>query len=165
MRLIIFCILFFIISSESFAQQLNSICSAVEERNNHSSVVYKPGVDVHGNAVKPANLKNDTGIFNIPEIISFPLNYDLAKDLAEIPDHIEFSSNLAMIEIHLDGSVYINGENFNSEIQTLCDGDKILEKKQLFVDKDTSEEILQSNLHHNVTNNASEGIMIFGEGN
>jgi hypothetical protein len=165
MRIIIFCILFFIISSECLAEQLNSVCNAVEERNNHSSVVYKPGVDVHGNAVKPANLKNDNGIFNIPEIISFPLNYDLAKDLAEIPDHMEFTSNLAMIEIHLDGSVYINGEDFNSEIQSLCDGEKILKKKQLFVDKDTSVEILQSNISNSMTNSSSEGIMIFGEGN
>lgn len=164
MKKIFFILLFFIISSECRADQISTICDALDERNNHKSVTYTPGVDVHGNPVIPANV-NNVGLFTIPEIISFPLSYDLARDIAVLPDNLELTSNLATIEIHIDGNVYIDGESFSNEIQSLCNGEAISEKRQLKLGQDTQEKIIQSSISNVANKNNDQGIIIYGEGN
>ena len=80
-----------------------------------ADVNYKPGVDVRGNAVKPADL-NSGGQVGLPEDFSFPLTVDLSERLGLDSSDILARPVLGEIKVS-GGKVTFNGEPLRSDEQ------------------------------------------------
>ena len=57
-----------------------AFCNALIKHTPDADVAYQPGVDVHGNAVTPADLPNQPQM-KLPDKINIPLTLNLAKTL------------------------------------------------------------------------------------
>ena len=80
---------------------------------------YKPGVDVNGNEVVPADL-ND-GCIKQSEGIHIPLQLDLADRLQRIEElGITSEGQLGFVDVYADGRVAYNGKDISSHIETYC---------------------------------------------
>lgn len=78
-----------------------------------SSVAYKPGVDVHGKPVVPANLESGAN-WQLPQTVSFQVREDLA---AQGPR--EYEADFAEIKVNLGtNQITLNGQPLTSPDQT-----------------------------------------------
>lgn len=85
-------------------------------------VAYKPGVDVNGNPVVPAD-----GGATIPmqsHYTEVPLNIDLANKL-HINRPAEANMTVASIRIYDDGRVLYNGQDISQQTSALCGGQPV----------------------------------------
>lgn len=113
----------FLISSFSLAhaQTKSPLCHLLH--NPSSDIHFKPGVDVHGKAVAPADLNQPPVI--VENVIKIPLTIDMAARLGRrIPAGTELETSLGLIEIYPDGRVVYNGEDWRDQANALCHTEK-----------------------------------------
>jgi hypothetical protein len=114
------------------AQETDVLCKAVTQHTPQSDVAYQAGVDAYGNAVVPADL--NSAPFQVPNVIKVPLNIDLAERMGALVDGVQLEAPLGMIEIHQDGRVRYNDQDWTAPVMTLCgQADKV--KKEIPVKK------------------------------
>lgn len=101
------------------ANNNNAVCQTLVNHKPIAGVTHQPGVDVKGNAVTPADVNGAQ--FKVPEIIKVPLTIDLAKRVAALTGTgIQMDGNMGMLEIHDDGKVMYNNQDWTSPVNTLC---------------------------------------------
>jgi hypothetical protein len=91
-------------------------CATLTRHMPAPDVAYKPGVDVHGKKVTPADLPGNTAIA-VPEIVNIPITIDLAARYG-----IPATSNLFKGEAYAgtarvrvsDGRAWFNGKPLSS---------------------------------------------------
>ena len=94
-------------------------CSKLVQHVPAPGVEYKPGVDVEGNAVAPADL-GGTPVIKMPEKVHIPITVDIAKRYG-----IPATSNLFKPEAYIgsarvniqDGRAWFNGQPLSGEEQ------------------------------------------------
>ena len=81
-----------------------------------SDVAYKPGVDVHGRAVAPADLGGSVAI-DLPKEFSIPITVDLQKRLGIPVDPNQFQTQNFTVGtvVWRDGQGFFNGQPLQSE--------------------------------------------------
>ena len=86
MRVKIFSVVLILLVLNTAAARANdndvdpALCRALTKHTPAPDVAYQPGVDVHGNAVAPADLSGQPQ-FKLPDKIEIPLTVSLAKTL------------------------------------------------------------------------------------
>ncbi len=91
------------------AEEYSAVCPLLADHHLRKEVIHKGNADVSGNS------------FQVPEIVKVPLNIDLAKRVASlIGKGVELDSQMGMLEIHQDGTVKYNGEDWTAPVNTLC---------------------------------------------
>lgn len=82
-------------------------------------VAYKPGVDVKGKKVVPADL--DAPTMDLPKTILIPLSVDMSDKLQNNGvDGAMMEAPLGMLEIHPNGRVVYNGKDLTPQVYALC---------------------------------------------
>jgi hypothetical protein len=115
------------------AEEKPAICKILETHQPQNDVAYQPGIDAYGRPVVPANL-NSASTFKVPEIIKIPITIDLAERLNAVEDGVQLEAPLGMVEIHQDGRVRYNGEDWSQPVATLCGKShkiEVIEEKEL----------------------------------
>jgi len=103
-------------------------CRRLVRHHGQKDAAYKPGVDVQGRKVAPADVAGSPKI-EIPEKITFDLNASLTKFFAKPGElHPILTSDGVLGEIKyntLTGKLYFDGQPMNSEatdeVVTMCD--------------------------------------------
>ena len=98
----------------------NAVCKILATHSSTNNVVYQAGVDVNGNPVVPAQLNSDPIIDSL-NIVKVPLNINLAQRVSRLSGQgIQMDAPLGMLEIHQDGKIKYNGEDWTKPVMTLC---------------------------------------------
>ncbi len=96
-------------------------CRLLPEHKADANVAYQPGVDVHGKAVVPADINSPAGSSLANQTIVVPLTVDLADRLhGQNIQGLQLDGNLGYLEIHPDGRVSHNGQDWTSQVYVLC---------------------------------------------
>ncbi|WP_252724113.1 MULTISPECIES: hypothetical protein [unclassified Thalassospira] len=116
-------------TSEASAPTIIVTRAACKELVTHvpdDDVAYKPGVDVRGNAVAPADLNGGSNILNsLPKEIEFPVTIDFFKYSGiTVPDGVSGEQNVGKIT-YRNGRVYFNDQPLgddanNAELIDAC---------------------------------------------
>lgn len=122
LSLVAFLILVFI--SPSWANEKNNLVKLCETMAvNHvpdASVEYKPGVDVNGKAVAPADIGTQLDMADIYPVY-IPLELDILSRFApNVPNGINSEAVIAVIAVHEDGRTYYNGQDISGELNAYC---------------------------------------------
>ena len=100
-------------------QASEAVCRILEREAKVAPAAYVGGVDVNGKEVVPADINNTPSI--VPEVIKVPLTVDLAQRVASLTDQAGLlEAPLGMIEIHQDGTVKYNDEDWTNSVKALC---------------------------------------------
>jgi hypothetical protein len=103
----------------TYAQELPPECRVLPEHKTREDVAYKPGVDVNGKPVIPADINAAPMEFN--ETLVVPLSVDLAERLgSQNIEGLDMTGTLGFLEIHPDGRVAYNGRDLTPQIYALC---------------------------------------------
>lgn len=101
------------------AEEKETLCTILADRIMGDDVAYKAGVDVHGNAVVPADL--NAAPIKVPSVIKIPLQVEMAKRLQILDDlGLETDAQIGLIEIHENGRVVYGGEDISSSVLSAC---------------------------------------------
>ena len=92
-----------------------SDCSRLVTHVAAADVNYRPGVDVNGNAVAPADLNAQPQIA-VPDVISIPVTIDLATNLG-IDTPFLARPTVGEVQISRDGRVTFNGQPIGGNAQ------------------------------------------------
>lgn len=103
----------------AYAQNDLALCKLRTPHVAAADVSYKPGVDVYGNPVVPADLNFVSAA--IPDIIHVPMSVDLVQRLAHVPDGMKMKAETGTAEIHKDGRVILNGQELTQKVAAICD--------------------------------------------
>ena len=90
-------------------------CSRLVNHVAAADVNYRPGVDVNGNAVAPADLNAQPQI-RMPDVISIPVTIDLATNLG-IDTPFLARPTVGEVQITRDGRVSFNGQPIGDAAQ------------------------------------------------
>ena len=90
-------------------------CSRLVTHVAAADVNYRPGVDVNGNAVAPADLNAQPQIA-VPDVISIPVTVDLATNLG-IDTPFLARPTVGEVQITRDGRVSFNGQPIGGPAQ------------------------------------------------
>jgi len=90
-------------------------CSRLVTHVAAADVNYRPGVDVNGNAVAPADLNAQPQI-RMPDVISIPVTIDLATNLG-IDTPFLARPTVGEVQITRDGRVSFNGQPIGDATQ------------------------------------------------
>lgn len=93
-------------------------CKAITGHIPADDVNYKPGVDVSGKPVVPADL--NAAPFVVPDILMIPLSVDLARRLPDPPDGVLGEAPLGFLEVHKNGRITYEGQDWTSQIYAVC---------------------------------------------
>ncbi|MDG2270153.1 MAG: hypothetical protein P8M28_07050 [Alphaproteobacteria bacterium] len=93
----------------------DSDCSQLVTHVAALDVNYRPGVDVNGNAVAPADLNAQPQI-SVPDVISIPVTIDLATNLG-INTPFLARPTVGEVQITRDGRVSFNGQPIGDSAQ------------------------------------------------
>lgn len=118
MRTLMLTALLCLLSVPAYAQNDLALCRLRAQHVAAADVTYKPGVDVHGNPVVPADLNAVPNM--VPDIIKIPMNIDLAQRLGKVPAGMDMKSEMGMAEIHRDGRVTFNGQDLTQQTAVVC---------------------------------------------
>lgn len=120
--ILLYCALFAVSAQAQNITQRVELCHVLDKHVPDDDVTYKPGVDVKGNAVAPADL-NGGSDFELPETIKIPLTINLAEEFDIDGEYTEDSLNapLGMIEVRMDGAVIYNGQDISSQAMVYCE--------------------------------------------
>lgn len=96
------------------------LCSLMTTHRPAAGVNYRPGVDVRGRPVVPADL--DAPVTPaIPDVMRVPLTIDLAQRFhGNLPAGMEMDAAVGMLDIHRDGRVTYNGRDLTDRARTIC---------------------------------------------
>lgn len=141
-----------------FAQSAgqNTLCDKVGAFNaNVPEATYTPGVDVHGNPVKGADVNSSSAW--MPDVIKVPIVIDLAERLGtDLPEGTKLEAPIQTVEIHKDGRIMMNGQDITTQAHSLC--------SQLNVINHTSERaVLNPHPHRDILNPHPERDILTGK--
>ena len=94
-------------------------CARMVQHTASADVAYKPGVDVNGNSVAPADLNGGSALVAVPEEIEIPITVELDERYG-----MGGSSNLYKPEakmgkvVYKDGKAWYNGQPLQSNSQS-----------------------------------------------
>ena len=109
-----------LVISTSAQAQTSTVCRVLEKSNSVVSATYKPGVDVHGKAVVPADV-NGAPTMALPAIIKVPLDIDLVKRISILKGkNITLDAPMGMIDIHQNGKVTYNDQDWTASVMSIC---------------------------------------------
>ena len=115
------------LSQPAFADQIaiTAVCSELpgNEPEGIEEAEYKPGVDVNGKPVAPADLNQPVKAINYP--IQVPIEIDVLELLElEIPASVkaatDMESRVAYATLYEDGRVEYNGQNISQQVTYKC---------------------------------------------
>lgn len=136
----------------SYAVSEQAICRILEQQKKTAPADYVPGVDVKGQSVVPANVSAPIKI--VPDVVKFPLTIDLAEEIQALTEYnINMDAPLGLVEVHPDGLIKYNGQDWTEETRIFCEGD-IAVPKAVASPEMPSPEVLR------VMEESNEGIMI-----
>lgn len=96
-------------------------CRLLPEHKADAGVAYQPGVDVQGKSVVPADINSPMASTFANQTIVVPLTVDLADRLqGQNIEGLQLEGNLGYLEIHPDGRVSHNGQDWTSQVYVLC---------------------------------------------
>lgn len=96
------------------------LCQSLPAYSPDPGVEYRPGVDVHGRPVAPADL-NAALAADLNEVIRVPVTLDLVRRFNLYPFFgIEMKPDVGSLAIHPDGRVEYNGQDLSRQAYTLC---------------------------------------------
>jgi hypothetical protein len=101
--------------AQTTLQITESDCSQLVTHVASSDVSYRPGVDVNGNAVAPADLNAQPQIA-VPDVISIPVTIDLATNLG-INTPFLARPTVGEVQITRDGRVTFNCQPIGGSAQ------------------------------------------------
>lgn len=105
-------------------------CRIFPEHRPAPDVAYRPGMDVHGKPVIPADV-NPIPFDAAGQTVVVPLTVDLAERLqGQGIDGLELEGNLGYLEIYPDGRVSHNGRDWTTQVYVLCGKQPILPDRQ-----------------------------------
>lgn len=123
------------------AEEQDALCTIMAEHIMRDGVAYKEGVDVHGNAVVPADL--NAAPIKVPSVITIPLQVELAKRLQGLEDlGVETDAPLGLVEIHENGRVVYDGEDISSSVISACgllDENEVEEEPEIAIETPQSD--------------------------
>ena len=121
-------LLLLFIAAPAYAQNQAAFCKLCFTHK-AKSADYKPGVDVNGNAVVPADVNGSAQAFS-GDTINFPLTVDLAEMLqkTDLPAGTEMNAGMGMVNIKQNGKVTLNGANITNNAIEVCTGEKPMAK-------------------------------------
>ena len=97
-------------------------CRLLADHKASDDVSYKPGVDVRGKAVVPADI-NAAPMGLAEQTIVVPLTIDLARRLQNHNIRgLGMESTLGFLEIATSGRVTYNGQDLTSQVHAVCAG-------------------------------------------
>lgn len=117
-------VLISVFAAPAFAQPIESAippeCRLLPEHKPNADVAYQPGVDVKGRNVVPADINAPVTPIG-RETIVVPLTVDLVERMQglNIPG-MKMEGSLGYLEIHPDGRVSHNGQDWTSQVYVLC---------------------------------------------
>ncbi len=128
------CVVILIVGMMSvvLADDKPTACRIIDNQTPSNDVAYQAGVDVYGNAVVPADL-NSTG-FKLPKIIKVPLNINLAERMNILVYGLDLEAPLGTLEIHHNGRVTYNGEDWTAPMATLCGQSHKVEQEAIVIE-------------------------------
>ena len=94
------------------------LCGAYKQTEAQDAA-YKPGVDVNGNAVAPADLPSTSAV-KIPDIVEVPLTIDLAQRLNISVTGMEMKSTLGVMKVYKDGRVTYDDKDITTDAKSYC---------------------------------------------
>lgn len=103
----------------AYAQNEPALCKLRAQHVARADAAYKPGVDVQGNPVMPADVNAAPSM--VPDIVRIPMTVELAKYMNIVPKGVELKAGTGLVEIFKNGHVAYNGLDISSQIATLCD--------------------------------------------
>lgn len=121
MKKFVFALLLF--STPAFAQDIvPPECRILEQYQTSGGADYRPGVDVRGKPVVPADINAAPPMGLDGQTIVVPLSIDMAERLqGQNIQGLDMASTLGFIEVGPNGRVIYNGQDLTSEIHVLCD--------------------------------------------
>lgn len=119
-NLVLFAAVFLMPSLAAHAQLPVPVeCQLLPVHTEGADVAFKPGVDVRGKPVVPADLNAPT--MDLPKTIVIPLSVDMAGKLqASNVEGLKLDAPLGMVEIHPNGRVVYNDQDLTPNIYALC---------------------------------------------
>jgi len=140
MKKLLLVFLFLLASVPARAQGVDGVCALTAE--------YKSGVDVHGNAVRSADLGEPQSIQS--RKIDIPVTIDLAQKFGlNLPQGLELKPDIAMMSIYNDGRIEWNGQEISAQIETICSSASVKVHRQ------TPPQTLHSPKHDKPNNDAA----------
>lgn len=108
-------------NSENIAVQ-TMICKKLYVHTPSADTNYKPGVDVNGNAVAPADLPSTTNFAAAPgDYIEVPMTVDLAQRLNQpIPEGVKMEGIIGNLRLYKDGRINYNGQDVQPQADVMC---------------------------------------------
>lgn len=119
-----FFVLLMLLAGVAQAEEANTktFCRVLAEHTPSFDVEYKPGVDVHGQPVAPADLGQPLNNFDTIEI---PIELDLVQKFGlNTPPEVKLQPYAALVTIHKDGKVDYNGQDVSKQAHELCNESK-----------------------------------------
>jgi hypothetical protein len=108
-------------NSENLAVQ-TMICKKLYVHKPSADTNYRPGVDVNGNAVAPADLPATTNFAAAPgDYIDVPMTVDLAKRLNQpLPEGVQMEGVIGSLRLYKDGRINYNGQDIQPQADVMC---------------------------------------------
>jgi hypothetical protein len=124
-----FILLALVTAVPAIAQQpkdVKQLCQDLVPYQPSDDVAYKPGVDVNGNDVAPADL--DTGVqpLKLPEETQILITVDQAQKLG-LTNNLPYKPEafIGSVTVNKKGDVYFNGQRISQpQLQILCQEEK-----------------------------------------
>lgn len=120
----IFILLMTVFGMPALAQSIHSSvppeCRLLPEHKPDADVTYRPGLDIKGRAVVPADINSHAAPLAERTIV-VPLTVDLADRLQGLGSPgLQIEGSLGYLEIHPDGRVSHDGQDWTSQVYVLC---------------------------------------------
>ena len=111
MKTLFLALLALLIPGVAVAAPNSAVCQVLASHQPRADVIHQASGDVNAN---PNN-------FQVPEVVKVPLTVDLAKRVASLTGKdVLLESQMGMVEIHQNGKVFYNGQDWTSSVMTLC---------------------------------------------
>lgn len=110
-----------LIPTQVQAQVNNAMCEFLPVKEHFVGADYVPGVDVDGNPVIPADVKQQADRYL--DVIKIPVNIELVRNMgldAVVPAGTEMQGNFGVVEVHKDSTVKYNGEVITTQAYAYC---------------------------------------------
>lgn len=100
------------------------ICEQLYIHKPADDVAYKPGVDVNGKPVAPADLPSTGASIGVPDYIEVPLTVDLAQRLNQpVPEGVKMEGVIGNLRLYKDGKISYNGQDVLPQASAMCGGE------------------------------------------
>ncbi len=106
------------------AQDQETVCRLwQQQKSGNQGAAYRPGVDVNGNPIVPADLDAAPAPFS-GTTIAIPVTIDLAQKVSQtqtLPQGMELKAGVGVMEIRPDGAVFYDGRDMTGSMAVLCE--------------------------------------------